>query len=134
MEEVGIIEYIPTPFEIADFYGIECRFAGMEEDIPSYLSAEEKIIYISKKYLYADYEARILCAHELGHYFLHDRSQKYAMNDDILNLYLSEETQKEYQANVFSVLLMPQIMAGKSWNQLSPVRLNREIYQKVMKL
>lgn len=127
------IEYMPNPFEIADYYKIGYKFAEWKGEMPSYLSRGTGIIYISSLYSKESYKARILCAHELGHYFLHDASQQYAMNNDCLNEYLPEEVQKEYEANVFSILLMPQIMAGKAWDSFSPKRLNREIYQKIIR-
>lgn len=38
----------------------------------------------------------------------------------------------EYAANIFTILMMPQIMEGSSWNQLSPYDLNNAIYQKLI--
>ena len=126
------VKYLPTPFEIADFYGIKYKFIEMDGDIPAYISetTESGIIYISNKYSKESIEARFLCAHELGHYFLHDHTS-YAMNNDILNEYLPEETMKEYEANVFSLLLMPQFMGGCEWEKHSPKMLNRKVYKKV---
>lgn len=126
------VEYMPTPFEIADFYGIKYKFVELSDEMPSYLSQGLGIIYISNAYPKESYMARILCAHELGHFFLHDASQPYAMNNDSLNEYLPEEVQKEYEANIFSVLLMPQIMAEKTWESFSPQKLNREVYKKIV--
>lgn len=125
-------KYLPTPFEIADFYGIKYDFIEMDGDIPAYISETPApgIIFISNKYSKESKEARFLCAHELGHFFLHDY-KSYAMNDDILNEYLPEEILKEYEANVFSLLLMPQFMGGYEWEKYSPKILNRKVYKKV---
>lgn len=122
---------LPTPFEVADYYGIKCELIEMEGDIPSYLNKETKTIYISNKYNGDGYKMKQLCAHELGHYFLHD-SPRSAMNDDILNKYLPEEMMKEYEANVFSIILMPQLMSGMPWKTYSQEKLNRVLYQKIM--
>lgn len=126
------IEYMPTPFEIAKFYGISYSFKEIEGNMPSYISDEPPCIYISDVYNEQSYEAKILCAHELGHYFLHD-GQASAMNNDSLNLYISEENIKEYEANIFSVFLMPQIMRDESWKSFSINKLNRLVYEKTIK-
>ena len=124
----------PTPFQIAEYYGIECQYIELKGDMPSYLNKDKKIIYISDIYENDSYGARQLCAHELGHYFLHD-SQLGAMNNDSLNEFLDEETIKEYEANVFSILLMPQIMGADymDWHNFSPRKLNRILYSRVIK-
>ena len=118
----------PTPFQIAEYYGIKCQY------IPSYLNKDKKMIYISDVYKNDSYGSRQLCAHELGHFFLHD-SQFSAMNNDSINEFLDKETIKEYEANVFSILLMPQIMGAdyKDWHNFSPRKLNRILYDRVMK-
>lgn len=126
------IEYIPTPFEIADYYGIKYIFEEIDGHMPSYISDVPYCIHISNIYSKQNYEAKILCAHELGHYFLHE-GQVSAMNNDSLNLYLLEENIKEYEANVFSIFLMPQIMKGDTWENFSINKLNRLIYEKVVK-
>lgn len=127
------VEYMPSPFEIADYYGIDYKFVSLEGSMPSYLSyTDNKIvtIYISDRYRKESYMAKLLCAHELGHYFLHD-IQDAAMNNDILNYYLPDEIKKEYEANVFAIILMPQIMGGHPWEKDSPRILNRKVYKKV---
>ena len=127
------VEYMPSPFEIADYYGINYKFVKLEGDMPSYLSyMDNKIgtIYISNRYRKESYMAKLLCAHELGHYFLHG-IQEAAMNNDSLNDYLPDEIIKEYEANIFAIILMPQIMSGNPWENDSPRILNRKMYNKV---
>lgn len=126
------IEYMPTPFEIAKYHKIDCVFEKIEGDMPSYLSRNPDVIHITNKYTSENYEARILCAHELGHYFLHE-NHEYAMNNDSLNLFLPEENLAEYEANVFSILLMPQIMGAQPWEEFSINKLNRIVYEKTIK-
>lgn len=126
-------EILPDPFEIADYYQIEYRFISLKNEMPSYLKYSKKdlgTIYISNKYHKDSYEAKILCAHELGHYFLHD-VQNAAMNNDSLNDYLPNEIIKEYEANVFAILLMPQIMGSLPWQEYSPKYLNKLVYEKI---
>lgn len=55
------------------------------------------------------------------------------MNDDDINEYLPEEIMKEYRANIFAILLMPQIMGGNSWAYLSPKLLNRKVFKNLIK-
>lgn len=129
LEGVG---YMPTPFEVADFYKISYEFVEIRGEMPSYLKRELKTIYISDAYRPDSYQARLLCAHELGHYFMQEVDVA-AMNDDVLNTYLEEEKIREYEANVFTILLMPQIMAGQEWENYSPKILNRKIYRKAIK-
>lgn len=125
------VDYIPTPFEIAKYYGIGYGFENIDGDIPSFLTYNPAQIHITNKYTENSYKARILCAHELGHYFLHE-NEVSAMNNDCLNLFLPEENLKEYQANVFSILLMPQIMGCQAWETFSINRLNRLVYEKIV--
>ena len=122
---------LPTPFEVADYYGIKHEVIEMDGDIPSYLNKETNTIYISQEYSGNSYKMKQLCAHELGHYFLH-ASKRSAMNNDILNRYLPEERIKEYEANVFSIILMPQLMSGMPWKTYSQKKLNRLLYQKII--
>lgn len=133
-ENLQGVQYLPTPFEIADYYNIDYEFVRLEGNMPSYLSEGGLgTIFISNAYCKESYKARILCAHELGHYFLHDTyAEGAAMNIDYLNEYLPLETQKEYEANVFAILLMPQIMAGYPWKEYAPRILNRKVYKKVL--
>lgn len=132
LEGLEGVEYMPTPFEVADFYKINYEFVELKGDMPSYLKRDLKTIYISNVYRQDSYQARLLCAHELGHYFMQD-VESAAMNDDILNAYLEEENIREYEANVFTILLMPQLMGGQEWEKYSPKILNRKIYRKALK-
>ena len=132
LDGIDGLKYIPTPFEIAKYYGIRIvykRMAGLE---PSYLNRKMLTVFISDKYRKDEYTSRKLIAHELGHFFL-DNSPLSAMNGDILNEYLPMETRQEYEANVFAVLLMPQIMCGEPWEDYSPRILNRKVYKKLFK-
>lgn len=123
--------YIPTPFEIADAYNIRYQFIVLDGEMPSYCNKEQRIIYISKKYRKESYQAKFLCAHELGHFFMQKNKETAAMNNDILNRFLPMEIQKEYEANVFALMVMPQFMSGKPWEYYSPQKLNNDIYNKV---
>lgn len=122
------IEYIPSPFEIADYYGIKCKFKRIEGDIPSYVNRRLGTIYISDIFRRESYEARFLCAHELGHYFLQNMNVATMDGGELL----AEDIMDEYEANVFTILLMPQIMAGKPWKDYSPKLLNRKMYRRAL--
>lgn len=55
------------------------------------------------------------------------------MNNDELNEYLPEEELLEYDANLFSIMLMPQLMGKNNWENYSPSELNKMLYEKVIK-
>ena len=123
---------LPTPLQIAKYYGIRIEYKKIEGDIPSYFKREKLTIYVSNEYRNKRYAPSKLVAHELGHFFL-DNSELSAMNDDDINEYLPEEIMKEYRANIFAILLMPQIMGGNSWAYLSPKLLNRKVFKNLIK-
>ena len=128
LEEQGLkdIEYMPTSFDIAKYFCIGYEYIEIEGNEPSYLMREEFKIYISEKYRDNSYATRHLLAHELGHFFLHDKLVSE------MNIF-PHRIQEEYEANVFSIFLMPQIAEGAQWEKLSPRKLNRKIYNKVFK-
>lgn len=132
LDELNIGNYMPTPQEIARYYGLRIEYKKMANEILSYLNRKLLTIYISEKYINERYVVEKLVAHELGHFFM-DNSSLSAMNNDVLNEFLPEEIIKEYEANVFAVFLMPQIMAGEQWDKFSPRILNRKVYKRVKK-
>lgn len=131
-KNIKINNILPTPIQIARYYGIRIEYKEIDGDMPSYFKREKLTIYVSNKYKNNSYTTSKLVAHELGHFFMDD-CELSAMNDDILNEYLPEETMKEYKANIFAILLMPQIMGGNSWEKLSPRLLNRKVFNKIIK-
>lgn len=115
---------IPSPFDIAKCYGLRYQFKELDEGVPSYLQREDMIIYISNKYYNNKLAVRNLIAHELGHFFLHN-GRLEEMND------FPSKTKEEYEANLFSIFLLPQIVGGekwKGWEKWRPKRLNRNLY------
>lgn len=62
-----------------------------------------------------------------------DVDSGFAMNNDELNEYLPEEELLEYDANLFSIMLMPQLMGKNNWENYSPSELNKMLYEKVIK-
>lgn len=120
------LERLPSPYEIARFYGIKYKFVDLEGDVPSYINKHNFTIYISNRYRNNDYVARHLCAHELGHFFLHEKFVAEMNNS-------TDNEIEEYEANVFAILLMPQIMGGKKWESMEPKVLNTEVYEKIFK-
>lgn len=123
---LGDLKYLPTVFEIARYYGIRYEFEEIKGSEPSYLVRENMIVYISEKYRSDKYAVKQLLAHELGHFFLHNRPISE------MNLF-PHRRMEEYEANVFSIFLMPQIANGRKWEDFSPRKLNREIYYKIFK-
>lgn len=126
LKDIVYIEYMPTPFDIAKSYGIRWKFIEIEGNEPSYLMREEMTVYISEKYRNDNYATRQLLAHELGHFFLHDKPVSE------MNIF-PHRVREEYEANVFSIFLMPQIAEGAEWEKLSPKKLNKRIYDKILK-
>lgn len=120
------VEVIPSPFQIAKYIGLRWEFKELEQGVPSYLDREKLIIYISNKYSEGSYIARHLCAHEIGHFLLHKRLVAE------MNKFPSKVIE-EYEANVFSIFLMPQIMGGYNWESFTPKELNAMLYDKVFK-
>lgn len=120
------VEFIPSPIQIAKYFGLRCVFKELEQGVPSYFNREELTIYISNRYVNDSYITRHLCAHELGHFFLHERTVA-EMNK------FSSKVIEEYEANVFSIFLMPQIMGGYHWETFSPEELNAMLFDKVFK-
>lgn len=118
------MDYLPNPFEIADYFKIKYKFIKIEDGKLSFLSEGIGTIYISDKYIKDSYKSKILCAHELGHYFRHGSHSKHYFRSG----YLIEE----YEANVFAILLMPQIMAGQPWETYNLNQLNQVVYNKIL--
>lgn len=125
------IKYLPDPFVIAEYYKIKIVYKKMESEEPSYLDRKKNTIFISDKYLDDKYRSKKFVAHELGHYFM-DSSSLAALNNDILNRSLPTEKMNEYGANVFAIILMPQIMGGEEWTECSPDVLNRKAYNRLL--
>lgn len=115
------IKDIPSPFEIAEFFGIRITFVEMIG--VSFFNRSNTTIYISNKYIHNQYCANILAAHELGHFFLDDSSTK-PMDNEIKSHDFLIKYKNEYAANIFTVLLMPQLIEGLSLNKLSPFDLD----------
>ena len=129
--EGKIGKYLPDSFEIAEYLKINIVYKKIEGEMPSYFNRELSTIFISDRYINDGYKSKGFVAHELGHFLLDDNTLS-AMNNDILNEYLPCETMKEYKANVFAVILMPQIMGKESWADCSPRILNRRVYNKLL--
>lgn len=128
--DLPIKKVIPNAFQIAEYYGIKIVRKDLKGEISAYFNRELSTIFVSN--IYDSYEEQFVVAHELGHFFADD-SPLSALNDDVLNRSLPSEMIKEYEANVFAILLMPQIMRGKPWRDYSPGLLNRRVYLKLFK-
>lgn len=118
LEKQGLknMNYMPTVFEIAKYYGIRYEFKEIEGNEPAFLERKNMIIYISNKYREDGYATEHILAHELGHFFLHKKSVSE------MNIF-PRRTSEEYEANVFSILIMPQIARGEAWETWSPKKI-----------
>lgn len=133
-----ISNYIPTPFDIAKYYGIRIKYIEMDDGIVSYLKRETLTIYISDEYEYRDedknknkkYIVGHLVAHELGHFFS-DQDKWAAMSSDSFNKIYPRKIIKEYKANIYALFFEPRMLAGTPWNEYSVNELNEKIYSKV---
>jgi len=105
------------PRAIAKAHGIEIREAPYEESLSGFLIHDSSgLVFIGVNSLDGEKRQRFTIAHELGHYFLHDRSQPFL--DDLTGRFkvmprneVSREGSdiREMEANLFAAeLLMPE--------------------------
>lgn len=120
------IQILLSPYEIMELYRLELVFEDLQGDVPSFHDRFNFKIKISEKYRDDDYAIRQLCAHELGHFFLHKKAFAEMNN-------FKRKEIEEYEANIFSILLMPQIMKGVKWQKMKPKELNEMMYNKIKK-
>lgn len=96
------------PFHIAHSLGIEISFLDFNDDIAAFSerknTCDKGRIYINKNF--GSYTQKVLCAHELGHLIFHDVCENTFFDSDI-------EPLKEYEANYFTAILMPQIVINE---------------------
>lgn len=123
--------YMPTPFEIAEAFGIRCVFKEID-GMCSYFNRISLTIYISDKYSSDNDITEFLCALELGHFFLHN-SLSLTKENNVTYKYVIREAMKEYEANIFAISLLPRIMVGEQWEIYSPEMLNRRVRVKVFR-
>lgn len=114
------------PFYIARNIGIGYTFLDFDGELSAFSerrNAKDKgQIYINKKY--GAYARKILCAHELGHLCLHGENGDTFFDSDI-------EPEKEYEANYFAAILMPQIIINKDILKFSIKTFNDYMVYKV---
>jgi len=93
------------PFFIAHSLGIEVTFLDFNQHISAFSERKDHFdrgrIYINRNL--GHYMQKLLCAHELGHMLLHDVCETTFFDADI-------EPQKEYEANYFTAMLLPQLI------------------------
>lgn len=119
-----------NPFIISEILGIHCSTINVK-----YIDAfSEKnnnginTIYISSSFGY--YYQKILCAHELGHILLHQREALHLFEGD--KCQINNIKEKEYEANVFAMNLMPQIQPrDKNYLEYTPDELQYYIKMKI---
>ncbi len=110
------------PFYLARLLGIKVTFLDFNEDIPAFSErrslSDRGNIYINQNF--GSYSQKILCAHELGHLLLHGVCESTFFDSDI-------EPLKEYEANYFTAILLPQIINKKEVLDYSAEDLNEYI-------
>lgn len=116
-----------NPFHIANCHGIEYHFVDFNKD-PAALSVRQHpkdagTIYIDQSF--GSYSRKILCAHELGHLLFHRKDDNNLFDKSFNPI-------KEYEANYFTVLLLPQLMIHTDLSKLSITELNDYVYQAVI--
>ncbi len=116
------------PFKIASSMGIEVRTAWLEDDVSGVIFQEDGIPTIHVNILEPHVRQRFTCAHEIGHYYLHERNgdQEYGYvdrRDQIASLGINAD---ERYANRFGAALLMPAAYVKKWrhydaNQLAAV-------------
>lgn len=110
--EMGAVD----PSYIADALGVDVRHFELEDDLSGFLLTENGTALIGVNLMDSEKRQRYTIAHELGHYFLHDRTESYVdsrsgraqilARDNVTSLGVDH---REIEANVFAAeLLMPE--------------------------
>ncbi len=105
MEIIGIAQYIKknlsnNPFKIADHVGIQYNFSQSKEPSAKIFKVNGYPAMMMISGCHSDTGKIVLCAHELGHYFLHDGVNAFNGSFD------SIKNDIEYEANLFAVALL----------------------------
>lgn len=115
------------PFHIARSLGIEISFLDFNDDILAFSERKDIYdrgrIYINKNL--GSYTQKVLCAHELGHLVFHDTCESTFFDSDI-------EPLKEYEANYFTAILMPQIVINENILDFSVEKFNEYLTHRVL--
>ncbi|MGN1133109.1 MAG: ImmA/IrrE family metallo-endopeptidase [Oscillospiraceae bacterium] len=92
------------PFELCDLYDIHVKYTDYLKrlDCMFTIMNEEPVIIINSKC--DDPLQRMICAHELGHFFLHSDIAKEKCLQDFHIFQMRDKS--EYQANVFAAHLI----------------------------
>lgn len=122
---IGCREYLKTrdPIKMLKEFDVPCSTITLEGDLKGFTiinSNYEPWVYINDKY--SRYSRKIIAAHELGHVLFHRFDEINMFNDE-------DYPEKEYEANVFLMELMPQEQPrGIDYLELSPEQLKKYIY------
>lgn len=99
-----------NPFILADKLHISVRLCPFNEDLPGFIA--DGTIYINNNL--DSYSQKIVCAHELGHYILHE-NYEFELFDATTNSFA------EFEANIFVLLIMPQAFTLANMNNFKNV-------------
>lgn len=115
------------PFYIAGSLGIEISYLDFNEYILAFSERKDihdrGRIYINNNL--GSYSKKLLCAHELGHLLLHDICESTFFDSDI-------EPLKEYEANYFTMMLIPQIFISENISDFSVETFNEYVKQRIL--
>lgn len=114
-----------NPFDIANKMGIKVCTLDLNGVMAFKAGTlDDETIYIDKKL--SMYSKKILCAHELGHYFLNDNNYVNCFDVEI-------DSYNEFEANLFVMYLMPQVFARvdvESFNSID--QFNSYVEQRIL--
>ena len=105
MEIIGLAQYIKkklsnNPFKIADHVGIKYSFSNASEPSAKIFKVNGYPTIMMISGCSSDTGKIVLCAHELGHYFLHDGVNAFNGSFDAI------KNDIEHEANLFAVALL----------------------------
>lgn len=116
-----------NPYYISERLGIKCQIIDFKKNLYALsvrsFPEDNGIIYIDKSF--GSYSRKILCAHELGHLWLHRRDDANLFDNGFNPL-------KECEANYFASLLIPQLIGTIDIYQLTIDEFNDLIMRKVI--
>lgn len=116
-----------NPYYLADCLGIKYRFVDFQENLSAFsvrsFPEDNGTIFINQSF--GSYSRKILCAHELGHLRLHRQDADNLFDKCFHPL-------KEYEANYFAALLIPQLIRTIDISKLTIDEFNDYITRKVI--
>lgn len=114
-----------NPLNIANALGIKVCTIDLKS-VKAFIAgtSNEETIYIDEKL--TSYSKKIVCAHELGHYFLNSNNYAECFDSEI-------DSYNEFEANLFVMYLMPQVFTRMDFEKINSIeQFNSYVEQKVL--